>query len=46
MDSWSPGPATDAPVHRDGKEAWFLAQTGNVFAGIYFSDGGALSRSG
>jgi 3-(3-hydroxy-phenyl)propionate hydroxylase len=36
-------PATDAPVHRDGGEAWFLSQTGSGFAGIYFSDGGALS---
>ena len=25
------------------EEAWFLSQTGNGFAGIYFSDGGALS---
>ena len=36
-------PATDAPVDRDGREAWFLSQTGSGFAGIYFSDGGALS---
>src|SRR3954452_11664948 len=36
-------PATDTPVQREGEEAWFLAQTGNDFAGIYFNDGGALS---
>jgi 3-(3-hydroxy-phenyl)propionate hydroxylase len=37
-------PATDAPVRRTGEDAWFLAQTGNGFTGIYFSDGGELSE--
>ena len=37
-------PATDAPVRRTREDAWFLAQTGNSFTGIYFSDGGELSK--
>jgi 3-(3-hydroxy-phenyl)propionate hydroxylase len=37
-------PATDAPVRRTGEEAWLLAQIGDGFSGIYFSDGGELSK--
>jgi 3-(3-hydroxy-phenyl)propionate hydroxylase len=37
-------PATDAPVRRTGEEAWLLAQISDGFSGIYFSDGGELSK--
>ncbi|HEY0523677.1 MAG TPA: FAD-dependent oxidoreductase [Stellaceae bacterium] len=36
-------PSADAPVRAGGgTDGWFLAQTGLGFAGLYFSDGGAL----
>jgi 3-(3-hydroxy-phenyl)propionate hydroxylase len=35
-------PAADAPVRMAGRDAWFLAQTGNSFTGVCFGDGGEL----
>ena len=42
--SMVPGaPATDAPILAEGRQDWFLAQTGSRFTGVYFSDGVKLS---
>jgi 3-(3-hydroxy-phenyl)propionate hydroxylase len=37
-------PVADAPVRRVGEDAWLIAQTGNGFTGVYFSDGRELSK--
>ncbi|HSQ82306.1 MAG TPA: FAD-dependent monooxygenase, partial [Casimicrobiaceae bacterium] len=36
-------PAADAPVRVDGRDDWFLAQTGGRFAAVVFCDDGAPS---
>jgi 3-(3-hydroxy-phenyl)propionate hydroxylase len=43
----APGaPSADAPVRtRDGREGWFLTETGIGFTGVYFSDGGGALPS-
>jgi 3-(3-hydroxy-phenyl)propionate hydroxylase len=43
--SMVPGAAsTDAPVVVDGREDWFLTQTGDHFTGVYFGEGDGFSR--